>query len=225
MLGEASRKVVPESGTAVWSVVSDPVYQVALVFLLLCLAAGAGEMRGLLRNGESKTGGSPSSGGMLSASLLAGIVLVACTAVRWSGVWFPSERMGLSGSMTTLGSMGMALAAAGACAAWQWTTIQAAGLLSRNYDFSESLLRMKRVWFSVSAVVVAPLFLLSSLSEWHGWPWVLGAVCCIPVLLFMKQTLGLFMDKKIPIFHWILYLCTVEAFPLTLAVALTARFR
>ena len=34
--------------------------------------------------------------------------------------------------------------------------------------------------------------------------------------LYLKESLNLFISKKISILHWFLYLCTVEIFPVSL---------
>ena len=43
------------------------------------------------------------------------------------------------------------------------------------------------------------------------------------VFLYLRETLNLFLSKKISILHWILYLCTVEIFPISLIGLLAAR--
>ena len=44
-----------------------------------------------------------------------------------------------------------------------------------------------------------------------------------PTSLNRQGTLNLFLSKKISILHWILYLCTVEIFPISLIGLLAAR--
>ncbi|MBQ5352799.1 MAG: DUF4271 domain-containing protein, partial [Alistipes sp.] len=45
-------------------------------------------------------------------------------------------------------------------------------------------------------------------------------VCMLTALiLFVKETFLFFVSQKISILHWILYLCALEIFPLSLLLA------
>ena len=43
------------------------------------------------------------------------------------------------------------------------------------------------------------------------------------LLLYAKESIELFISKKVSILHWILYLCTVELFPVSLIVLTAIR--
>jgi hypothetical protein len=55
------------------------------------------------------------------------------------------------------------------------------------------------------------------------WRWLLAADIALVCALFLIRSLRLFLRKKIPILHWILYLCAVELFPLSLVWLSIAR--
>ena len=45
------------------------------------------------------------------------------------------------------------------------------------------------------------------------------AICSVSLILFIKETFLLFRAQRFSIFHWILYLCALEIFPLSLLLA------
>lgn len=45
----------------------------------------------------------------------------------------------------------------------------------------------------------------------------------VTAILYLREVLNLFISKKVSILHWILYLCIVEVFPVSLLWLLVAR--
>ena len=81
------------------------------------------------------------------------------------------------------------------------------------------LTNLKFNYFSLASLILCPLALLYILTPSEAGRIVLYVtigVMGIILLLFLKDTLMLFLSKKISILHWILYLCGVEIFPLNL---------
>jgi hypothetical protein len=100
------------------------------------------------------------------------------------------------------------------------------GKVTRGEEAVGAIMYMKRMSFALASIAMSPIFLFGVLSSeklTESWNIVLFVECLILVFMYIKETLVFFVDKKIPIFHWILYLCTVEAFPLSLIWALTVR--
>ena len=67
------------------------------------------------------------------------------------------------------------------------------------------------------------LFALCPRGTGDVWFCIIVIELLATVFLYLRETLNLFLSKKISILHWILYLCTVEIFPISLIGLLAAR--
>ena len=67
------------------------------------------------------------------------------------------------------------------------------------------------------------LWLLAPAGEGKIWFWVIIIELVVSLILYLQETLSLFISKKISILHWFLYLCGVEIFPISLLILLTVR--
>lgn len=102
--------------------------------------------------------------------------------------------------------------------------IIAAVTLSQPFIAQLSLLR--RTYFALGVIITSPTLLLFALCpRGTGGAWfIVGAVeLIITAVLYLRESLNLFISKKISILLWILYLCTVEVFPISLLWLLAAR--
>ena len=166
------------------------------------------------------------SDGFFNTSIVTGMLTVAVVAVKYAALWrpdLPEIRPVWTDPATAL----FAVAAIAAVAAYERLLLMVIGAVTGSRDFIEALLYVKRVCFSTVALALSPVVLLSALSpgDSRGWLWFFVGECLILSFLFLKETFVLFIRKKVPIFQWFLYLCTVEAFPLTLICASIARLR
>ena len=88
------------------------------------------------------------------------------------------------------------------------------------------LLSMRLTYFVFATVAAAPLLLISQVAVGYNSWFVVACVTALLVLiLYLRESLELFISKKISILHWILYLCTVEIVPLTLLWQIALRVR
>lgn len=93
------------------------------------------------------------------------------------------------------------------------------GLLTFTRPLFERLFLIKRSSVALLTVVAMPPAALWLLTESPiGWVWlaVIFIELIVAVVLYLYETRQLFLSKKISILHWILYLCGVEIFPLSL---------
>ena len=108
----------------------------------------------------------------------------------------------------------------------QYIMLLVAGAVTRSMHTTEHLLRMRLTYFVFATVAVAPLFLISQVAVGYNLWFVAASIIAILVLiLYLRESLDLFISKKISILHWILYLCTVEIVPLTLLWQIAIRVR
>ncbi len=116
--------------------------------------------------------------------------------------------------------------AASAVALYQWWMMRVVGLVTISGDFMERMLMIKRVYFSFGVLMASPvilLFVLMPAGRGGGWLFLLVVVVAAVLLLYLRESLHLFISKKVSILHWFLYLCTVDLFPLSLVWFVGAR--
>lgn len=233
MFGTGSVLEVPAAVPQNAASVTDSVLfqlMAVLLFVLLCVSYGRDVLRNTnrTRRRNDKTLAANLGGGdrpkSVNSSVVTGLLLMVCIGVKYSGWWLPEALRG-DGMTTVLYAAGLTFAAAVVCACYQALLLYGACAVTRRHDFAEELFAIKKSFFSLTALTVSPLFLMSALSHSEWWTTVLAVECCILTLVFIKETITFFISKKVPILLWFLYLCTAEAFPFTLAVALIARYR
>lgn len=162
----------------------------------------------------------------LQSSTIIGVLLIVLLAVKYVPMWMPASWMPASARWHSLAAMGYVLAGFIAVATFEQSLLFIIGKVTQSDNVVGAIRYLKRALFALASIAMSPLFLMGILSS-EGvtdmWNLVLIAGCSIFVFLFLKETLVFFIDKKIPIFLWILYLCAVEAFPLSLIWALAVR--
>lgn len=104
--------------------------------------------------------------------------------------------------------------------------LKLAGALTLTQEFVAELTGVKRTSLALYSILLPPVLLCYALTP-HGsgetWIYVILTETAIVLFLFLKESLALFAAKKISIFHWFLYLCIVELFPVSLLWLLIAR--
>lgn len=128
------------------------------------------------------------------------------------------------------GTMTLLLLTLGACLGLpllQSGMLTLVGHITLTSDLTQSLVQLKTLLMGIATVVTAPLallFLFCPRGEGLGWFYLLCLIAALVLLLFLKESLALFLRKKISILHWFLYLCTVECFPVSFMVILSVRW-
>ncbi|MEG1864028.1 MAG: DUF4271 domain-containing protein [Alistipes sp.] len=109
---------------------------------------------------------------------------------------------------------------------YQILALRITGAILLTQPFVSQLILLKRIYFSLAVVLVSPFLLLFALCP-RGMGDVWGTIIVLELililLLFFVATLNLFLSKKVSISHWFLYLCTVEAFPISFLWLLAIR--
>lgn len=111
-------------------------------------------------------------------------------------------------------------------AGYQWTLLRTVGALTLTQPLVAQLRQLRTLYFAAVTLPAAPTLLLLAFCPPHtGKLWFALIVIELSVTLFLyvKETLTLFLSKKVSILHWILYLCGVELFPVSLLWLLAVR--
>lgn len=162
----------------------------------------------------------------LNIATTIGMLFMGVMAVKYGDMLMP-------GTLTDVLSEGAVLAlsllttlACMAVALFQVTTVRLAGAVTLSQPFISQLVLLKRTYFSLAVIVTSPALLLFALcprGTGEVWFYVIAVELFVTAILYLKETFALFISKKISLLHWILYLCTVEIFPISLLWLLVAR--
>lgn len=96
------------------------------------------------------------------------------------------------------------------------------GIVSEQKKFCNEIWNLKMLHFAATITIVAPLLVLMLLAEGLVVKislYTSVSLCFISLVLFIKESFFLFRAQRFSIFHWILYLCALEIFPLSLLMA------
>ncbi len=155
-----------------------------------------------------------------------GLLFMGVAVVKYSDTLMPGQSVEtiphgavlFMSLLVTLAWMGVAI--------YQAIVVRLAGAITLTQPFISQLVLLKRTYFSLSVIVTSPALLLFALCP-RGTGGVWFCVVAIELIavsaLYLRETLNLFLSKKVSILHWFLYLCTVEVFPISLLWLLAAR--
>ncbi len=104
--------------------------------------------------------------------------------------------------------------------------LYAVGVVSEKVSFYTTIWHSKMLYFCATLVLISPMLILILLGDGLSARIALftsAAICSISLILFIKDSFLLFRAQRFSIFHWILYLCALEIFPLSLLLAPIAR--
>ena len=241
LFGEASVTVQPlrmqAAGPA--SLTENAVFQSFVLLLAatyaMLLYRNLGDVRTLLdrisRDTASGQRLSEEPGGsgfsrFLNIATAIGMLFMGVMVVKYGDSLMPSR---LGETLSHGAVLALSLLATAACCGvvlYQMAAVRLAGAVTLSQPFISQLVLLKRTYFSLGVIVTSPALLLFALCpRGTGGVWF-----CIIVIelagtavLYLRETLNLFIAKKISILHWFLYLCTVEIFPVSLLCLLTVR--
>ncbi len=107
---------------------------------------------------------------------------------------------------------------------WSSVVVMVSCFFMRRESMIQQFFTLKSRMLKMTVVWLLPVVLLSSLEQKNLFMSYLAIiVALIFILIYLFRSYLLFASQKISILHWILYLCTVEIFPLTLLWAFFVR--
>ena len=101
----------------------------------------------------------------------------------------------------------------------QYLLLNVVGFVTHSFGEVAALIRIRLIYFVLASIMVAPIMLVAQMGEGGGfliWQNVGFVAAIIAFIMFVRESVGLFISKKVSILHWFLYLCTVEILPFTL---------
>ena len=194
-----------------------------------------GDIRSLLnRISRDKTSGErlseePGSSGFarfLNLTTAIGILFMGVVVVKYGDSLMPP---GLGRSLSHGAVLALSLLATlawGIVILFQAAVVRIIGAVTLSQSFIAQLVQLRQTFFSLAVIIASPALLLFALcprGTGSVWFFVGAAELIITAVLYLKESLNLFISKKISILHWFLYLCSVELFPVSLIVLLIFR--
>ena len=155
-------------------------------------------------------------------SSIIGILLISLMAARLSVMEEVKQLLGIYTSLSGWEICGLTLGGVVAMMLGERILLLVAGAMSGRNDACNEIWHTKLLHFSIVIIVTAPLMILTLLTEGLIAKIALYtsvAVCSLSLILFIKETFLLFRSQRFSIFHWFLYLCALEIFPLSLLLA------
>lgn len=178
---------------------------------------------------SEESGGTGFSRFLHIASTL-GLLIAGLLAVRLGG---PLLRLfPLDGPLATLAPaapllLALAVSALGAIIIlYQRIILRSVAVITVSQPLVAQLILLKRIYFALAVFIASPVVFLLILAPHNDatvWSYLLIAESAIAAILYLKESLHLFLSKNFSIFHWFLYLCGVELFPLSLIWLLFVR--
>ena len=241
LFGEAST-VVPPAPTLRSDAVSlteNAVFQSFVLLLAMTYATllyrNIGDIRMLFaqlsreRSARERLAEDPGSSGFtrfLHLVAAIGMLFLGVVAVKYGDVLLPHL---ISGTLPHGAVLALSLLVTLACTLivlLQALLLRTIGALTVSQGFIARLLLLRRSCFALTVLVTAPVLLLFALCPRNTgdvWFVVITIELAIAVILYFRESLQLFISKKISILNWILYLCGVEIFPFSLLWLLLVR--
>lgn len=155
-----------------------------------------------------------------------GMLFLGVMAVKYGDTLLPHF---LTGTLPRGAVLALSLLATLACTLivlLQGLLLRAVGALTVSQDFIARLLLLRRCCFALTVLLTSPALLLFALCPRNTgdvWFLIITIELAVAAILYLRESLRLFISKKISILNWILYLCSVEIFPASLVWLLLAR--
>ncbi len=227
---EAAPRTLPPSGAP--SLTDNAVFQSFVLLLAATYATllyrNIGDIRTLVghisrdatsRQRLSEDPGSSGFSRFLHIVTAIGMLFLGVFAVKYGDALMPRL---LTDTLSHGAVLAMSLLATLACTAivaCQAALVRIAGAVTVSQPFVSQLMLLRRTYFALAVIVTSPALLLFALcprGTGNVWFSVITIELAMTAFLYLKESLNLFISKKISILHWFLYLCTVEIFPVSL---------
>lgn len=227
---EAAPRTLPPSGAP--SLTDNAVFQSFVLLLAATYATllyrNIGDIRTLVghisrdaasRQRLSEDPGSSGFSRFLHIVTAIGMLFLGVFAVKYGDALMPRL---LTDTLSHGAVLAMSLLATLACTAivaCQAALVRIAGAVTVSQPFVSQLMLLRRTYFALAVIVTSPALLLFALcprGTGNVWFTVITIELAMTAFLYLKESLNLFISKKISILHWFLYLCAVEIFPVSL---------
>ena len=152
---------------------------------------------------------------------IVGVALIGLVAMRFS-ITPEGARLFTPLALSSWGIFGVTAGGVATLIIAEVVLLYLIRLFTRERVLWQELTHTKLLHFSAIVTLITPPMLLALLTQGTGAVvacWVAFALCFISLIIFVKEIFSLFILHKFSLFHCILYLCTLEIFPISLLLA------
>lgn len=111
-------------------------------------------------------------------------------------------------------------------AIYQRIVVVGVGKLTFTGQFTDRLLYLKKLLFSIYIIISLPIVMLLALNNspmQNVFSYLFLGTTIILIIFALYKTYALFIEQNVSILHWFLYLCSVEIFPISLFVLIVLK--
>lgn len=162
----------------------------------------------------------------LNIATTIGMLFMGVMAVKYGDSLMPGRLNELLSHGAVLALSLLATLACAGVVLFQLAAVRLAGAVTLSQPFISQVVLLKRTYFTLAVIITSPVLLLFALcprGTGSVWFFIIVIQLAVTAILYLREVLNLFISKKISILHWILYLCIVEVFPVSLLWLLVAR--
>ena len=164
-------------------------------------------------------------GRFLRVAAAIGLLFAGIAVVKGADELVPPHRAAALAPMAVAALPGLATLLCALVAGFRIAALRIAGAVTRTQPFVGQLLLVGRIYFALAVLFAVPLVTLYALCPRGGgslWLCLAAGALAVTSMLYLRESLHLFIGKKISILHWFLYLCAVEIFPVSFVWLLLA---
>jgi hypothetical protein len=161
-------------------------------------------------------------GHCLNWAVLLGILTAGLACLRYGERGAPTDLPPWAAA-AAIAAMWVAVAAVWG---WQWLILKIAGGLTLRREFTDRLLRLRKIVAATTASTILPVFLLFAMTDGtagQALGWIVVAMGGVFSFFLAARTFVLFTNNKFSILLWFLYLCAVEIFPWSTAAIMAGK--
>jgi hypothetical protein len=162
----------------------------------------------------------------MNMMIMLGVMLLGISALRFTEALYGDLPTGAIPPLASYIAAPAAIIAFMIIALYQYAVLRLVGAVTYSRVFMDKLLRLKKVWFSLTVAVLALPAIFVALYHGRGeniMLLILAFGMSLSALFFIIRSLMFFVEQKISILLWFLYLCAVELFPISIAVLLLSK--
>ena len=155
----------------------------------------------------------------INLSTLLGILLICGLSVKLCDYFGLDGRLPATGILNVNLIPVILLLIPGIILLYRYLVTGIVGAVTRNQAFFKSYRFMSHLSGSVSFLILTPFFLLFALGDGSSTTFFIYLTITIVAalyLLYLGKSYRFFIERNVSILQWILYLCTVEWFPVSL---------
>lgn len=162
----------------------------------------------------------------LALTNILGLMVISVAVVKAADIGWGEQAAGLMPRWMQMSLIGLVWVAMCVVTLVQRMLLGVVGVVTLNRGLTEKITYLKKLALSLFTIIATPTVLMMALAP-AGVSKVLLVIAIaesgVALVFFLFRTYMIFIEQKISILYWFLYLCAVEILPLSVPIALMLR--